>query len=57
MSTTANYMIVILLLGAVSFAEKFLTSPRDQKLGIQDGNRRLTRRPPIGDSSKVIVPS
>jgi integrase len=26
-------------------------------LGIQDGNRRLARRPPIGESSNVIVPS
>ena len=27
------------------------------KLGIQEGNRRLARRPPIGESSNVIVPS
>jgi hypothetical protein len=25
--------------------------------GIQEGNRRLARRPPIGESSNVIVPS
>jgi len=35
--------------------------PADQSTrqiaGIQEGNRRLARRPPIGESSNVIVPS
>jgi hypothetical protein len=34
-------------------------SPRVEQIlmpGIQQGNRRLARRPPVGESSNVIVP-